>query len=237
MADLSEIGLAKNEAKAFEAVLKLGKAGASEISKESGVPYSRIYDVLASLEHKGLVKIIPEKGKKFTPGDPSSLKKLIDEKKQSLDALDKDIERLKIMYEKAEKEPVEMAMGKKNFYKIEQEMPKPKKCEYNIKYTSEYQPVWAREEKVYLKKGIDIRGLARTDSETLPNIQKWLKVNKKIKQIENDGVAISIRDDSAIMLTLIKSNVTMLIRDKPFIALMKELFLKYYESAKPIPKQ
>lgn len=112
MADLSEIGLAKNEAKAFEAVLKLGKAGASEISKESGVPYSRIYDVLASLEHKGLVKIIPEKGKKFIPGDPSSLKKLIDDKKQSLDALDKEVEKLKAMYEKAEKEPVEIVRGK-----------------------------------------------------------------------------------------------------------------------------
>ena len=54
----------------LEAVLKLGKAGASEISKESGVPYSRIYDVLASLEHKGLVKIIPEKGKKFIRATP-----------------------------------------------------------------------------------------------------------------------------------------------------------------------
>ena len=84
------------------------------------------------------------------------------------------------------------------------------------------------------KKGVDLKVLTRTDNETLPNIQKWLKVNKKIKQIENDGVAISIRDDSAIMVTLIKSNVTMLIRDKPFIALMKELFLNYYESAKPI---
>ena len=234
MADLSEIGLAKNEAKAFEAVLKLGKAGASEISKESGVPYSRIYDVLASLEHKGLVKIIPEKGKKFIPGDPSSLKKLIDDKKQSLDVLDKEVERMKSVYDKAEKEPVEIVRGKKNFYKIEREMPEPKKSEYNIKYTSEYLPVWAREEKAYIKKGVDLKVLTRTDNETLPNIQKWLKVNKKIKQIENDGVAISIRDDSAIMVTLIKSNVTMLIRDKPFIALMKELFLNYYESAKPI---
>jgi len=235
MADLSEIGLAKNEAKAFEAVLKLGKAGASEISKESGVPYSRIYDVLASLEHKGLVKIIPEKGKKFIPGDPSSLKKLIDDKKQSLDVLDKEVEKLKAMYEKAEKEPVEIVRGKKNFYKIEGEAPKPRNFEYTIKYTSEYQPVWARQDRDLMRQGAKIKTLTRFNDETKENILKWLKVHKNIRQIPNEGVAISLRDDS-IMIGLIKSNVTMLIRDKPFIALMKELFLKYYESAESIPK-
>lgn len=236
MADLSEIGLAKNEAKAFEAVLKLGKAGASEISKESGVPYSRIYDILASLEHKGLVKIIPEKGKKFIPGDPSSLKKLIDEKKQSLDVLDKEVEKLKSMYEKAEKEPVEIARGKKNFYKIERQLPRARKQILNIKYTSEYQPVWAREDKADIRKGVKLKVLTRYDDETKGNVLKWLNAYKNIKQIPNEGVAIGIRDDNAIMITLIKSNVTMLIRDKPFIALMKELFLKYYESAEMIPK-
>ena len=61
---------------------------------------------------------------------------------------------MKSVYDKAEKEPVEIVRGKKNFYKIEREMPEPKKSEYNIKYTSEYLPVWAREEKAYIKKAL-----------------------------------------------------------------------------------
>ena len=236
MADLTELGLTKNEAKAFEAVVRMGKSGAAEISKESGVPYSRIYDVLASLEHKGLVKIIPEKGKKFIPGDPEALKKLIQEKKQSLEMLDKEVDKLKEFYEKGEKEPVELARGKKNFYKVVSEMPSAEHTEYNIKYTVEYQPVWVRENRDMIRKGVRLRTLARFDEATKANIQKWLKVYKNIRQIPNDGVAIAISDDKAIMISLIKSNVTVLIRDTAFVKLMKELFEKYYENAEPIPK-
>ncbi|MBW3022798.1 helix-turn-helix domain-containing protein, partial [Candidatus Woesearchaeota archaeon] len=48
--DLKELGLTENEAKAYETLLRLGKTSASHISKESGVPYGRIYNVLSSLE-------------------------------------------------------------------------------------------------------------------------------------------------------------------------------------------
>jgi len=69
--DLSELGLTQNETKAYETLLHKGKSTAAELSKDSGVVYGRIYDVLASLESKGLIKIIPEKTKKFVPSDPS----------------------------------------------------------------------------------------------------------------------------------------------------------------------
>jgi sugar-specific transcriptional regulator TrmB len=227
--DLTEIGLTKNESKVFETLVKIGKSGSSTISKESGVSYSRIYDVLASLEHKGLVKVIPEKGKKFVPSDPKILKNLIEKKKRSLETLNKEINRLKKIYEIKEKEPVQIAKGKRNFYKLERELPRPKKLEFNIKYTAEYKPVWEREYKKYLRKRIELKELVRVDKKTIKNVKKWLKIHKNIKEIPNEGVAISIRDDSAILISLIKSNVSILIKDTPFVNLMKELFRKYYE--------
>ena len=203
MVDMSYLGLTKNESKVFESLLHIGKSSASEVSKHSGVPYGRIYDVLASLEQKGLVKIIPEKGKKFVPSDPSSLKKIIEEKKKSLDGLEIEIEKLKELYESKEKDAVIIARGKKNFYKLERELPKSKKISYNIQYTSEYQPVWEREIKEYVKKKVDMKSLARVDEETENNVKRWLKTYKTIKPIPNEGVAIAIVDDSAILITLI----------------------------------
>ena len=57
-------------------------------------------------------------------------------------------------------------------------------------------------------------------------------INKNIKPIKNDGVAMAIIDDEELMITLIKSNTIMLVRDKPFIKIMKELFLNYYKNSK-----
>ena len=54
-----------------------------------------------------------------------------------------------------------------------------------------------------------------------------------MRVIPNQGVAVSIRD-SSIMLTLINSNVQVLIRDKAFIQLMKNLFEVYWNQAKSV---
>ena len=87
--DLTEIGLTQNEAKAYETLLRLGKTTAAYISKESGVPYGRIYDVLASLEAKGLVKVIPEKTRKYVPSDPQFLHEYIEKRKKQFNEIEK----------------------------------------------------------------------------------------------------------------------------------------------------
>ncbi len=229
MGDLSALGLTKNEEKVFKSLVKLGKSSSSQVSKDSGVSYSRIYDVLASLEHKGLVKVIPEKSKKFVPSDPQVLKEKILEKKKALDELEKELENLKQLYELKEGEVVQVAQGQRNFYKLEREMPTPQKYEYNIKFSAEFRPMWVREHKELTKKGVDMKDLARFDEETKKNIEKWTKAGRQMKPIPNEGVAMSIRDDKSILIALIKSNTLLLIKDAPFVKLIKELFLKYYE--------
>jgi len=77
MEDMILLGLTNNEAKVFDTLVKHGKQGSSSISKHSGVSYSRIYEVLGSLERKGFVKVIPEKSKKFVASDPEELKEII----------------------------------------------------------------------------------------------------------------------------------------------------------------
>lgn len=67
VARLREFGLSEYAARAYLALLDLGVSEASEISKLTKVPTSKIYHVLEQLHEKGLVEILPEFPKKYAP--------------------------------------------------------------------------------------------------------------------------------------------------------------------------
>ncbi len=231
--NLKELGLSEYEEKAYEALVKLGKSSASKISREAGVSYGKIYEVLAALERNGLVIVIPEKTKMFAPADPSNLMKLVDEKEKKLEQLREKVKELKQVYEVHEKEIVQMVKGKRNFYKIIREMPRAEKFSYSIKFTSEYNPEFVREVKEEIKRGVDVKTLARYDEETKTNIKKWLDVNPNIRKMGNKGVAFSIIESEAV-IALINNNIILSIKDKAFIDVMKQLFEAYYALAETI---
>ena len=52
---LEKVGLTGYEIKTFTSLLKTGELTASDLSKQSGVPYSKIYEVLGMLEEKGWI--------------------------------------------------------------------------------------------------------------------------------------------------------------------------------------
>ena len=82
---LEELGLSKNEAKAYLAVLELGSATANTIAKKSGVHRTNVYDSLKRLTERGLVNHISS-GNKTTYGaaDPEELLNVIKEKEYRL---------------------------------------------------------------------------------------------------------------------------------------------------------
>ncbi|MFW9892059.1 MAG: TrmB family transcriptional regulator [Candidatus Thorarchaeota archaeon] len=62
--DLTSLGLTKNEAKAYHALVKSGRATAREIAEESGIPRSKVYETLDLLDKRGIIK-------KVTGSDPT----------------------------------------------------------------------------------------------------------------------------------------------------------------------
>ena len=52
---LEKVGLTSYEIKSFVALIKSAETTASDLSKQSGVPYSKIYEVLISFDEKGLI--------------------------------------------------------------------------------------------------------------------------------------------------------------------------------------
>lgn len=66
---LQKLGFNLYEAKAYAGLLKIGTANAYKVSKESGIPRARIYDVLETLTKRGLAMIeeSSENTKIYTP--------------------------------------------------------------------------------------------------------------------------------------------------------------------------
>lgn len=229
-----ELGLTKNEGRAYETLVKFGKSSAGEVSARSKVSYSRIYDVLDSLLHKGLIEIVPEKTKKFIPSKPDSLLKLVEEKQKLLEKAKDKVKELKQFYNVKVKNPVIMGQGRKAFYKIAEELKKAEKYAYDVKWSAEVNPKWEQDTKKVLKKGCDIKTLVRYDKETEKDVKHWMKVNLNIRKMDNEGVALSIVDDKEVMISLIKNNVTLLIKDEAFTKVMKRMFLETYNNSKKI---
>ncbi|MFQ6011734.1 MAG: TrmB family transcriptional regulator [Nitrososphaerales archaeon] len=69
---LADIGLTEYEIKTYLILLEHGKLTASQISKEDGPPFSKIYEVLGSLEKKGWLEVEHGRPARYYPKSPSS---------------------------------------------------------------------------------------------------------------------------------------------------------------------
>jgi sugar-specific transcriptional regulator TrmB len=68
---LHEFGLTDYEIRSYTSLLEIGPATASELSEACDVPYSKIYEVLGSLEKKGWIEMEHGRPSKYYPKPPS----------------------------------------------------------------------------------------------------------------------------------------------------------------------
>jgi sugar-specific transcriptional regulator TrmB len=228
------LGLNKYESSVYETLVKHGIQSAFQISKNSRVPYGRIYDVLEELIKKSFIIIVPGTPKRYSIADPKIIADIVAKRKTEFLEMEKELSKLKKIYESGPEEAVILATGKKAWYDMVRILPDPKKEDYIIRYTSEFFPEWVRRIKQRISAGIPHYSLTRYDDETREAVQKWVKFDKTMRKYDNKGVAVWIVDDKAILIGLIKSNATLLIKDKAFIELMKDLFKDAYKNAEEI---
>lgn len=82
---LQKIGLPKNEAKVYVALLKLGPASVGQITKISGIHRRNVYDALERLINKGFVSYVTkEKVKCFEAADPYLFLSILEREKEKL---------------------------------------------------------------------------------------------------------------------------------------------------------
>ena len=79
---LEKIGLTSYETRTYTALVNSGELNASELSHKSGVPYSKIYEVLGTLEGKGWIGSDDSRPPKYIAKSPTTA---LDTTKQNLD--------------------------------------------------------------------------------------------------------------------------------------------------------
>ena len=83
--DLERLGLNKNEAKVYLALLYKGQATAAELVKSVGVHRNIVYDNLEKLMDKGLVSSVTDNKRIFIAQKPSAIVEFLESKKASVD--------------------------------------------------------------------------------------------------------------------------------------------------------
>jgi sugar-specific transcriptional regulator TrmB len=69
---MEDLGLTSYEIRVYTSLLESGSMTAADISKKSGVPYSKIYEVLNGLQDKGWLESDSSRPQKFFPKSPST---------------------------------------------------------------------------------------------------------------------------------------------------------------------
>ncbi|MFX0117469.1 MAG: TrmB family transcriptional regulator [Candidatus Hodarchaeota archaeon] len=111
MKALEELGLTNYEAKTYHTLLSIGISDAKEIHTRSGVPWGRIYDVLNTLEGKGLVESQLSRPKQFIPVEPRiALETLLELKNREMEILTEKAARIESELNEAYRKPQEESM-------------------------------------------------------------------------------------------------------------------------------
>ena len=107
---LVKLGLTGAEAVIYSSVLKLGVCTVKDISKDTGFHRTNIYDILEQLKEKGLISDYKEsKTAKYQAADPNNFYAFLNEKKEILNSIFPDLE--KLYNEKTEAIQVEVFKG------------------------------------------------------------------------------------------------------------------------------
>lgn len=87
---LSALGLTEQQARAYLSLLEVESSNVNELTKTSRVPRSKLYEVLLSLNRKGLVDILPDSPQRFRANPITAL---YDHRLQELKAEEMELKR------------------------------------------------------------------------------------------------------------------------------------------------
>ena len=236
---LLEAGLAGNEVKVYIALLKLGSASVTEISKQSKVERTLIYGVIKKLIDKGLVSSIIKINKKyFEPANPDKILELIKEKKRKIEEA---LPELKSLYKTVEKkQEVHHYKGKEGAKTILDELLKRGKEWIIFGTTSKtaeslpfYLPQFHRKR---IEKKITFKAIFSDDSLKRARKIQRMKLTK-VKKLPKEYMTpthINIVGDSVGMILWAEEPLGILIESKEIADSFRTYFKLLWNMAKPL---
>lgn len=138
--ELGEYGLTANETKVFIQLLKLGPITASEIGRSLGISRTEVYNILTSLQNKGVIEASLDRPSKFSAvGFEKALEILIEAQRKRVTSMEKSKEELMEVWKTVqvpsvleEREKLQLLKGMEQIYARFSDMLKEAKEEVNI---------------------------------------------------------------------------------------------------------
>lgn len=242
---LREIGLSEGEIKVYLALLKLGEAKKTELSKHAGVSSSKVYEICGRLQKKGIVgAIVKDKKTHFQAMEPSRLMDFFNEKARRLEMQKKELERaIPVLedYSKAKDNKAVLYEGLsaiKNFYKnILDELKRGE--EYYVIGVNYGESVSGIEEffenyhRQRAKKGIKVKMLVNNDAKEI--LVKTIHAKSEIRYLPQylmNNMIILFYKNKSFIFFLAKDAPGMLIENEEVVKGFKSYFDAFWKIAK-----
>ncbi len=239
---LRDLGLDAYEAKTYVALVRCGISTSGMISKESGVPYGKIYPVLYSLAKKGYIKEYEGRPKRFMAVEPSViLNSELDRKGAELATLKSGIGSLIEEIDKVQKpaeplERVQVIQGKRNYLNLSVKLHKKALSEYrSISRLPIYRPHLDAYSQMS-KRGVNARVLTAQKNREI--IAMWQDAGVNIRRIKAPDIRYTLVDRSDAVIRIGESDdsgyVALWIQNPALADILAQNFDKQWETAETI---
>jgi HTH-type transcriptional regulator, sugar sensing transcriptional regulator len=246
---LKKLGLSSYEIKIFLTLLQTGQMKARELSRVSGIPYGRIYDVLYSLEKKGLVLVVQSDPKNFEAVKSSiAIERLIEQEKLRLREIEaeknimlKEFESSKtIVPPSKEKEKISVYYGSDAALNIGRVGIEKASKEILINTTRLEDPIAQEIITGKLLGGSSVKVMIPVSTEkNYKNIKRIKELGGEVRMGGVEGMKIGIADSFGTLITVtnpknLKGSITIVVEGKNFGRFIRKFFMTYWEIAKKI---
>ncbi|MBI4152501.1 hypothetical protein HY495_02215 [Candidatus Woesearchaeota archaeon] len=231
---LEEIGLNRRESLCYVSLLELGSSKAGEIVKKTGIPSSKIYEILGRLIQRGLVSyVIQNNIKHFQASDPKSLLNYIENQKKKIEQI---LPELLLKQQLSIKQSVEMYEGQKAIFTLFTNLISDAKLKEQYLVFSINEENKTKQANLFFKNLATRRKENGLDVRLLKNIKFYVKekhTKVKLRYTRfNLPQGITLFRDNVILLSWGDFPVAIRIESEIFAQQLKEFFFDLWKTAK-----
>lgn len=248
MEKLRRVGLSEYEAKSYIALLRFGAQMGREVAKRSGVPPTRVFDVLKSLRDKGLVNLIQEKPMVWVAVRPEiGLKGFADKKIDDIKNLETSVlSSLKQIRPESTQpkihERVIVASGYQKLYGLAVQYLKLCKKEYFVYSVGEKIPFKLRvESKRAIKRGVELRLIVtKYDEENKYIVEERVRDGWKVRYVPGSSeFTFAVYDGKVTLINVRNPNIkeeriSVIFENSELSKAFVEYYNVLWKKAKPI---
>ena len=199
---LRKAGLSEYQARAYSVLVSDVSFTALEISKRSNIPSSKVYEVMASLVHKGFASIIKQKPLTFAANDMrSALKSDIKQKVRQLHDLEKDVDMLSLPDKKTDQFAI--VYGKDAFFaNVKESVSKSDRIIVAVVNSFKIDKALCDLLSDFVIRGGSVYFLGPMTKDNQPRIKELKRVGVQIKHFIPDSTRFTVWDEQIVTIGL-----------------------------------